>query len=378
MKPVILLLDDEEDLVCVLRDAIDLSMPGYRAVGVTSRRGRRGDARATSTPSLSLVCVDHRLGGRTGIEFLEYIRERYPHVPSILFTGQASPSVEERALQVGARVLWKPIRLSQWIGEVQSLLSVTRDGAALRHLVTEARGPSRSKPVPRPSSAVQQVVDHPQREAPQPVAVEVDRGSSGPRLGPLERHRRRGRVSGEQRVERHGERLGDLVVRGAAASSACVDPEHVRADDHARVGRRPRRGRRAGRRASSVEVRGRPPPGSRGPRRRAGRVGRLHPSTRERDVAGPRVLRVLGAPDQQQLELRVEHRGDRGEAVRGLDALARRSARAAPSTASCPVCGSMTRTVGGLEDVAPDGDRVERRSRRRRAPDEARRRGWPT
>ena len=73
--------------------------------------------------TLSLVCVDHRLGGRTGLEFLESLRQRYPQVPSILFTGQAAPWVEQRAQQVGARVLWKPIRLSQWLGEVQALLA---------------------------------------------------------------------------------------------------------------------------------------------------------------------------------------------------------------------------------------------------------------
>jgi CheY-like chemotaxis protein len=125
MKPVILLVDDEEDLVQVLRDAIDLSMPGYRALGITSVEAAEEALAGLDDAELSLVCVDHRLGGRTGIEFLEDLRSRYPRVPSILFTGQASPLVEERALQVGARVLWKPIRLSQWIGEVQSLLAVT-------------------------------------------------------------------------------------------------------------------------------------------------------------------------------------------------------------------------------------------------------------
>jgi DNA-binding NtrC family response regulator len=123
VKPVILLVDDEEDLVSVLRDAIDLSLPGYRAVGSTSVEDAEETLAALHGEELSLVCVDHRLGGRTGIEFLESIRERYPKVPSILFTGQASQSVEERAQKAGARVLWKPIRLSQWLGEVQALLA---------------------------------------------------------------------------------------------------------------------------------------------------------------------------------------------------------------------------------------------------------------
>lgn len=123
MKPVILLVDDEEDLVSVLTDAIHLSLPGYEAVGSTSVEDAERALAQVGADQLSLVCVDHRLGGRTGLEFLEEVRRRFPNVPSILFTGQASVTVEERAHQVGARVLWKPIRLSQWIGEVQSMLA---------------------------------------------------------------------------------------------------------------------------------------------------------------------------------------------------------------------------------------------------------------
>jgi DNA-binding NtrC family response regulator len=125
VEAVILLVDDEEDLVSVLTDAIDLSLPGYRAVGSTSVEDAEQKLASIDADKLSLVCVDHRLGGRTGLEFLESLKTRYPDVPSILFTGQASASVEERATRAGAVVLWKPIRLSQWLGKVQSLLPTT-------------------------------------------------------------------------------------------------------------------------------------------------------------------------------------------------------------------------------------------------------------
>ncbi len=126
MKPVILLVDDEEDLVAVLQDAVGLSMPGYHAVSSTSVEDAEDALRSLDEDvELSLVCVDQRLGGRTGIEFLEELRARYPNLPSILFTGQATPTEEARARAVGARVLWKPIRLSQWLGEVQSMLAET-------------------------------------------------------------------------------------------------------------------------------------------------------------------------------------------------------------------------------------------------------------
>jgi CheY-like chemotaxis protein len=68
------------------------------------------------------VCVDHKLGERTGLEFLEALSQRFPAMPKILFTGQAPPDVEARAQALGAKVLWKPFGLSTWIGEVRQML----------------------------------------------------------------------------------------------------------------------------------------------------------------------------------------------------------------------------------------------------------------
>lgn len=121
-KPVILLLDDEKDLIEVLRDALDLSLPGYRAVASTSVEDAESVLESLAQAP-SLVCVDHKLGEKTGIDFLESLQQRYPGVPKILFTGQAPPGVELRARRLGARVLWKPFGLSQWIGEVREMLA---------------------------------------------------------------------------------------------------------------------------------------------------------------------------------------------------------------------------------------------------------------
>ncbi len=121
MKPVILLVDDERDLIEVLRDAIGMALPDYEAVVTTSL----DDAEAVLASldyDPSLVCVDHKLGERTGLEFLEALSLRSPGMPKILFTGQAPPDVEARAEALGARVLWKPFGLSTWIGEVRQML----------------------------------------------------------------------------------------------------------------------------------------------------------------------------------------------------------------------------------------------------------------
>jgi len=123
VRRVILLVDDEEDLVSVLQDAVGLSLPDYEAVSSTSAEDAEAALASLSDDAeLCLICVDHRLGGRTGLDLLETLHARYPDVPCILYTGQATSGEEERARRVGARVLYKPIGLRAWLGEVQSML----------------------------------------------------------------------------------------------------------------------------------------------------------------------------------------------------------------------------------------------------------------
>jgi len=121
-RPFILLIDDEVDLIEVLRDAVGLTMPEYDALAYTSvEEAEAGLSTIAEAPSL--VCVDHKLGEQTGLEFLEALRRRYPDLPAILFTGQAPAGVQAKAEAMGARVLWKPIALTRWIGEVRQLLA---------------------------------------------------------------------------------------------------------------------------------------------------------------------------------------------------------------------------------------------------------------
>ncbi len=51
---------------------------------------------------IDCVVSDYRMPGTDGIEFLEAVRERRPDVPFILFTGEGSEAVAERAFSAGA------------------------------------------------------------------------------------------------------------------------------------------------------------------------------------------------------------------------------------------------------------------------------------
>lgn len=122
MESVILLVEDEADLLATMQDFIAMKLPGYRTVGTTTVEGAEQELASIGAGRLSLVCVDHILEGKHGLDFLESVHRRYPSVPSILFTGRANERDELRAKSAGIHVLWKPATLSTWLQEMRDLL----------------------------------------------------------------------------------------------------------------------------------------------------------------------------------------------------------------------------------------------------------------
>ena len=125
MRPIILVIDDEPDLLHVVRTALTHSMPTYEVLTATSLDDGETllDQLRSSGRRVALIMADHILGGGTGLQLIERARSDYPNIPAVLFTGQASATVEERACELGAHVLWKPLRLSKLIGAVEDLVS---------------------------------------------------------------------------------------------------------------------------------------------------------------------------------------------------------------------------------------------------------------
>ncbi len=118
----VLLVDDETDLVAVLQEALQASHPGVHVETACSF-----DEALTVLDRLpagpDLVVADHRIGGRTGLELLAVVAQRFPGTRRMLFTGQASSEAESQARVLGARVVWKPIELATWLREVEALLA---------------------------------------------------------------------------------------------------------------------------------------------------------------------------------------------------------------------------------------------------------------
>ena len=93
----VLHVDDDPDITDLVAKALereDERLTVETATGVAEGLDRLTDA-------TDCVVSDYEMGDRTGIEFLEAARERYPDLPFILFTGKGSEEVASEAISAG-------------------------------------------------------------------------------------------------------------------------------------------------------------------------------------------------------------------------------------------------------------------------------------
>ncbi len=75
------------------------------------------------------LVLDFKLGDGNGLDFLELARTRYPQLPALLLTGTLAPAVVNRAFQLRAAYLCKPVEVDH-----------------LRRFAREARGATPAAP----------------------------------------------------------------------------------------------------------------------------------------------------------------------------------------------------------------------------------------
>ena len=129
--PTILIVEDETALSRVLREAFELKLPNTQ---VATAVGWEDALQAVEgfPDGLDLLLTDQHLAVHTGLDLHVHLRNRYPTLRTIIYTGKATPAVESAAVQAGARVVWKPQRLNVLINLVRQELDLTEHGSA-RH-----------------------------------------------------------------------------------------------------------------------------------------------------------------------------------------------------------------------------------------------------
>ncbi len=126
-SPVLLLVDDEPSILAALRRL--LRAEGY--VLHTAESGAAGLELLAQQP-VDLVVSDMRMPGMSGVQFLEQVRQRWPHTMRLLLTGYADVTATIDAINRGEiyRYLNKP-----W--DDGELRSVIRDALHVQRLRSE-------------------------------------------------------------------------------------------------------------------------------------------------------------------------------------------------------------------------------------------------
>jgi len=120
----LLVIDDDREMLAILKDFLE--QEGYRVIAKLS-----GD-NAIATVELEridLVILDKEMPGMNGLDFLSFLRHRFPQTPVIFITAFGGPHVAEEAIRRGAaRYLEKPFRVTDLLSAVRT---VTKMGKRL-------------------------------------------------------------------------------------------------------------------------------------------------------------------------------------------------------------------------------------------------------
>ena len=112
MSHTVLIVEDEEDLREMMRDALELS--GFTVV--TAQEGQDALEKISKIEQLCLVLLDLLMPGMNGWEFFEKLRQR-PELAAVPVVVHSS--LPNRAPAGVTRVLQKPVLLDQLISVVR-------------------------------------------------------------------------------------------------------------------------------------------------------------------------------------------------------------------------------------------------------------------
>ncbi|RLM90070.1 response regulator [Haloarcula sp. Atlit-7R] len=95
----VLHVDDEPDFLDVAAELLEQRFSDFNVITETS--GTEALERLAAS-DVDCIVSDYRMPGQDGIELLEAVREKYPDVPFILFTGEGNEAVASDAIAAGA------------------------------------------------------------------------------------------------------------------------------------------------------------------------------------------------------------------------------------------------------------------------------------
>lgn len=117
--PRILMVDDELELISATAER--LALRGFEVETATS--GREALRRIVES-TFSILLVDVKMPGMSGLDVLEEVKRSQPDLPVVLFTGHGSLAAAEMGLKHGAvDYILKPVNIDSMIETINKAIS---------------------------------------------------------------------------------------------------------------------------------------------------------------------------------------------------------------------------------------------------------------
>jgi CheY-like chemotaxis protein len=125
MEHTILLVDDNRDILKLLRNTLDtLKKPDLKIFESPSGEEAMLES---SRHKIDLLITDYMLPGMSGVELMHKVRARHPEVKVILISGMSERKVREQMINAGALAIFdKPIPLADFLDAVERGLGLVQ------------------------------------------------------------------------------------------------------------------------------------------------------------------------------------------------------------------------------------------------------------
>lgn len=125
MERTILLVDDQRDILRLLRSALDTLK--NKEIKILEAPSGEEAILESSRHKVDLLVTDYKLPGMSGVELMHKIRARHPEVKIILVTGTSDKKARDEMINAGALAIFdKPIPMADYLDAVERGLGLVQ------------------------------------------------------------------------------------------------------------------------------------------------------------------------------------------------------------------------------------------------------------